>query len=78
MKKVKISKNLWDDYKIDSLNVGFDYDEPVSWAVASGMLIERLIVGMNEFKSKKRAERFAAGSWKKGERGSCYCHGPRL
>jgi len=53
----KIKKDLWDDYKIDSLNVGFDYDEPIAWSVASGMLIEKM-TKLNEFKNKKVVAHF--------------------
>src|SRR3989338_1323337 len=38
----EIKKELWDWYKIDSLRAPNDYDEPVVWAYAVGMLIEKL------------------------------------
>ena len=34
-----IKRNLWDWYKIDSLRVQHDYDEPIVLAYAVGMLI---------------------------------------
>lgn len=34
---------FWQNYKIDSLWMGYDYDEPVAWAWAAGMLIEALL-----------------------------------
>lgn len=37
-----IKRELWDWYKIDSLRATADYDEPVVWAYAAGMLIEKL------------------------------------
>ena len=37
-----IKRNLWDWQKIDSLEAGHDYDEPVLWSYASGLLIEQL------------------------------------
>ena len=37
-----IKRELWDWYKIDSLRATNDYDEPVVWAYAAGMLIENL------------------------------------
>ena len=37
-----IKRELWDWYKIDSLRAPYDYDEPVVWAYAAGMLIEKL------------------------------------
>ena len=38
----EIKRELWDWYKIDSLRASFDYDEPLVWAYAVGMLLERL------------------------------------
>jgi len=44
LKKVNTIKwELWRDYKIDSLGTGFDFDEPVAWATACGILIDKLI-----------------------------------
>jgi len=40
-RKNEIKGRLWDDFKIDSLNSGFDFDEPVIWSYAAGMVIER-------------------------------------
>ncbi len=37
-----INKILWEKYKIDSLNAGDDYREPVAWSYAAGKLIEKL------------------------------------
>ncbi len=37
-----IKRELWDWYKIDSLRASKDYDEPIVWAYAVGMLIEKL------------------------------------
>jgi glycogen(starch) synthase len=52
-----IKRNLWEDYKIDSLKTGFDYDEPVSWSTAAGILIEKLI-NTNNLKGKKIVAHF--------------------
>ncbi len=49
-RKNAIKKELWDNYKIDSLNSGYDYDEPVIWSYATGLLIEQLA---NLFQGKK-------------------------
>ncbi|MFH1248845.1 MAG: glycosyltransferase [archaeon] len=38
--KNQIKGDLWKDYKIDSLFAGNDFDEPVVWSTAAGMLIE--------------------------------------
>jgi glycogen(starch) synthase len=39
----QIKWELWRDYKIDSLGTGFDFDEPVAWSTASGIVIEKLL-----------------------------------
>ena len=52
-----IKRGLWEDYKIDSLNAGFDYDEPVAWSIAAGILIENLIKE-KYFKNKKIVAHF--------------------
>ena len=42
-KKDEIKKRLWEVFKIDSYGTQyFDYDEPIVWSVAAGMLIENL------------------------------------
>jgi glycogen(starch) synthase len=51
MKKVNTIKfELWKNYKIDSLGSGYDFDEPVAWSIASGIVIEKLLP---YFKNKK-------------------------
>ncbi|MBI2653258.1 glycogen/starch synthase [Candidatus Woesearchaeota archaeon] len=50
-----IKRELWDLYKIDSLRAPADYDEPIVWAYAVGMLIEKLA---NCFKDRKIAAHF--------------------
>lgn len=47
-----IKRILWEKYGIDSLRAGFDYDEPVAWAVAAGKLIEELLK-LERFKDRK-------------------------
>jgi glycogen(starch) synthase len=43
LKKVnEIKTDLWKKYKVDSWGSGFDFDEPVAWSTAAGILIERL------------------------------------
>ena len=39
----KIKWELWRDYKIDSLETGFDFDEPVAFSIACGMVVDRLL-----------------------------------
>ncbi len=50
-----IKKRLWEWHKVDSLNAPADYNEPVLWSYASGMLIELLA---KESPSKKIAAQF--------------------
>jgi len=35
-----IKKEFWDEFKVDSLNAPWDYDEPVAWGYAVGKLLE--------------------------------------
>jgi glycogen(starch) synthase len=49
-RKDEIKKKLWDLYKIDSLFSSWDFEEPVLWAWAVGMVIERL---SQDFQGKK-------------------------
>lgn len=51
----RIKRELWDNFKIDSLNAGYDFDEPVVWSYAAGMLIEQL---SNLHKEKKTIAHF--------------------
>lgn len=37
-----IKGKFWELYKIDSLHSGFDYNEPLAWSYAVGMLIEEI------------------------------------
>jgi len=46
-----IKKKLWEDFKVDSLKAEFDYDEPISWSTAAGILIEKLVKSKH-FKKK--------------------------
>ena len=44
LKKInQIKWELWENYEIDSLGTGFDFDEPVAWSTACGMVIEKLL-----------------------------------
>ncbi len=40
--KNELKRWFWDNFKIDSLRSGWDFDEPLLWSWASGMLIEKL------------------------------------
>ncbi len=37
-----IKAELWEDYKLDSLGAGHDFNEPVVWSYAVGMLLEEI------------------------------------
>jgi glycogen(starch) synthase len=37
-----VKKELWERYGVDSMNAGYDYDEPLAWGWAVGRLIEKL------------------------------------
>lgn len=41
--KNEIKKLLWEDYKIDSLNAEWDFEEPMLWSYAAGKLVEKII-----------------------------------
>lgn len=38
-----IKKELWDKYQVDSMNSPSDFNAPVAWAWAAGMLIEKIV-----------------------------------
>lgn len=38
-----IKKFLWENFAVDSLREGFEFDEPVAWSFAVGKLIEKLL-----------------------------------
>ncbi len=50
-----IKKELWDNYQVDSLAAGYDFDEPVCWSYATGRLIREL---SSSYKSKKITAHF--------------------
>lgn len=50
-----IKRELWDNFKVDSLRAGYDYDEPMIWSYCAGKLIEKLI---NYNKDKKCVAHF--------------------
>ncbi|MFB6144912.1 MAG: hypothetical protein ABEJ99_00220 [Candidatus Nanohaloarchaea archaeon] len=38
----QIKEELWENYEIDSMNTGGDFDEPVRWSYAVGRLLKKL------------------------------------
>lgn len=57
-KKNEIKTGLWNDYKIDSLNSRWDFEEPMLWAIAAGKLIEKFCLHNNKGNKKKIAAQF--------------------
>lgn len=57
-----IKETLWNDYNIDSLESGWDFDEPVIWSVAVGKLIEKLSVSYNNKKIVSHFHEWMAGA----------------
>ena len=51
----EIKREIWDFYRIDSLRASPDYDEPLVWSYAAGILIEKL---SSSFVSKKIVAHF--------------------
>lgn len=57
-----IKTQLWLDYKIDSLNSPYDFDEAAIWATAAGMVIEKLISLCPEKKVVAQFHEWIAGA----------------
>ena len=51
----QIKARLWEDYQIDSLNAGPDFNEPVVWAQAAAELLQKICLSV---KKKKIAVQF--------------------
>lgn len=49
--KNSIKRQLWETAKVDSLNAGFDFEEPLVWSWAAGIVIERFAGMMPNRKS---------------------------
>ncbi|MBI4154091.1 glycogen/starch synthase [Candidatus Woesearchaeota archaeon] len=47
-KKNDVKRELWELYKIDSLQSPFDFDEPLVWSYAAGKVLEQLIKAMKK------------------------------
>ncbi|MBD3313861.1 glycosyltransferase [Candidatus Woesearchaeota archaeon] len=56
--KNAIKKDLWDDFKIDSLNAGWEFEEPMMWSTAAAKLIESYCSNSNPKNEKKVAAHF--------------------
>lgn len=51
----KIKGDLWKEYGIDSWGAGFDFNEPVAWSTACGIVIDKLL---SSFKEKRVVAQF--------------------
>ncbi|RLE38467.1 hypothetical protein DRJ17_03825 [Candidatus Woesearchaeota archaeon] len=60
-RKNDIKKELWDRFRIDSLNSGWDFEEPVLWSYASAKLIEKF-VNLNKKKIVVHFHEWLAGA----------------
>lgn len=61
-KKNEIKRKLWDEYKIDSLTAGFDFDEPVVWATAVGRVIEEIARALDKKRVVAQFHEWLAGA----------------
>ncbi|MFO8016315.1 MAG: glycosyltransferase [Candidatus Woesearchaeota archaeon] len=52
-KKDELKSDYWDDYKIDSINAGWDFEEPMIWSTAAGKLVEEFCSRNNKDNKKK-------------------------
>jgi len=57
-----IKKELWDKFKIDSINSPYDFEEPVLWSWAAGNLIEKINESYKEKKIVAQAHEWLSGS----------------
>ncbi len=51
----EIKKEMWDEFGVDSLDTGYDFNEPVVWSYAAGRLIRELD---SEYKEEKTVAHF--------------------
>jgi hypothetical protein len=42
LKKNRIKTELWENFRVDSLFAGYDFDEPVVWSYSIGILLDEL------------------------------------
>jgi len=58
----KIKKELWDEFQLDSLDAPYDFNEPVLWSWAVGMLLEEMSKIHNNKKIVAQAHEWLSGS----------------
>ena len=56
-----IKKELWESFKLDSLNSPYDFDEPVLWSWAAGNLMKKLSEVHNDKKIVVQAHEWLSG-----------------
>ena len=56
-----IKKEIWDDFKVDSLDAPYDFNEPVLWSWAVGILIEKISKVHNDKKIAAQAHEWLSG-----------------
>ena len=56
-----IKKEMWDSFKIDSLNAPYDFNEPVLWSWAVGILMEKLSKTHSDKKVVVQAHEWLSG-----------------
>ena len=59
--KDNIKKVVWEDYKIDSLKAGWDYEEPMVWSYAAGRLIDKIVSNYRSHKASVHCHEWMAG-----------------
>jgi glycogen(starch) synthase len=60
--KDNIKKLLWEKYQVDSLFANFDFDEPVVWSWAAGVLLEKISQKINDKKIVSHFHEWIGGS----------------
>ncbi|MCK5466698.1 glycogen/starch synthase [Candidatus Parcubacteria bacterium] len=56
-----IKKEIWDDFKVDSLDAPYDFNEPVLWSWAVGILIEKISKVHHDKKIAAQAHEWLSG-----------------
>ncbi len=57
-----IKKGLWDNFGIDSLHAGYDFNEPVCWSYAVGKLIREIASDQSDVKIVAHFHEWLAGA----------------
>ena len=57
-----IKREIWDNFKVDSLDAPYDFNEPVLWSWAVGILIEKISKVHNNKKITAQAHEWLSGA----------------